>query len=235
MARKEGESARVCKKRRNSESGKHICDVSGSENLTKYRRTKKITGQIGPWFKGLHLKPLRYRGTIVNRREWTSELVIQLTKAVTINFSHRFVCSFVRSFLLPFFNGGFYSSRFCFGGVDHITMTTTPSDYHLIYIHLFCRNIWPNSLFLEIIMTMYHQKMISLFEVSQFEIVIILSFFLVFLLQGSADSNYSQPSSDLSLDEEKESLRREKERQALTQLEKARVSFVEWSRWVRHE
>jgi hypothetical protein len=44
------------------------------------------------------------------------------------------------------------------------------------------------------------------------------------LFQGSADSNYSQPSSDLSLDEEKETLRREKERQALTQLEKARVS-----------
>ncbi|XP_055680408.1 voltage-dependent L-type calcium channel subunit beta-1 isoform X3 [Lutzomyia longipalpis] len=40
--------------------------------------------------------------------------------------------------------------------------------------------------------------------------------------KGSADSNYSQPSSDLSLDEEKESLRREKERQALGQLEKAR-------------
>ncbi|XP_055299632.1 voltage-dependent L-type calcium channel subunit beta-2 isoform X8 [Sitodiplosis mosellana] len=40
--------------------------------------------------------------------------------------------------------------------------------------------------------------------------------------RGSADSNYSQPSSDLSLDEEKESLRREKERQALSQLEKAR-------------
>lgn len=46
---------------------------------------------------------------------------------------------------------------------------------------------------------------------------------MIFVLQGSADSNYSQPSSDLSLDEEKENLRREKERQALSQLEKARV------------
>ncbi|XP_071529867.1 uncharacterized protein Ca-beta isoform X3 [Panulirus ornatus] len=42
------------------------------------------------------------------------------------------------------------------------------------------------------------------------------------LLEGSADSNYSQPSSDLSLDEERENLRRETERQALSQLEKAR-------------
>lgn len=52
----------------------------------------------------------------------------------------------------------------------------------------------------------------------------ILIKFFTSLIQGSADSNYSQPSSDLSLDEEKESLRREKERQALGQLEKARVS-----------
>ncbi|XP_064553415.1 voltage-dependent L-type calcium channel subunit beta-4 isoform X15 [Drosophila montana] len=44
--------------------------------------------------------------------------------------------------------------------------------------------------------------------------------------RGSADSNYSQPSSDLSLDEEKESLRREKERQALSQLDKARSKPV---------
>uniref|UniRef100_A0A1B6LDM7 Guanylate kinase/L-type calcium channel beta subunit domain-containing protein n=1 Tax=Graphocephala atropunctata TaxID=36148 RepID=A0A1B6LDM7_9HEMI len=44
--------------------------------------------------------------------------------------------------------------------------------------------------------------------------------------KGSADSNYSQPSSDLSLDEEKETLRREKERQALSQLEKARAKPV---------
>ncbi|XP_074028746.1 calcium channel protein beta subunit isoform X2 [Leptinotarsa decemlineata] len=44
--------------------------------------------------------------------------------------------------------------------------------------------------------------------------------------KGSADSNYSQPSSDLSLDEEKETLRREKERQALSQLEKSRTKPV---------
>lgn len=45
--------------------------------------------------------------------------------------------------------------------------------------------------------------------------------------QGSADSNYSQPSSDLSLDDEREALRRETERLALAQLDKARVQRVQ--------
>lgn len=63
-----------------------------------------------------------------------------------------------------------------------------------------------------------------LISTSLFWIFIKLNFIFHSIQQGSADSNYSQPSSDLSLDEEKESIRREKERQALSQLEKARVS-----------
>ncbi|XP_061377059.1 voltage-dependent L-type calcium channel subunit beta-3 isoform X9 [Danaus plexippus] len=44
--------------------------------------------------------------------------------------------------------------------------------------------------------------------------------------KGSADSNYSQPSSELSLDEGKEAQRREKEAQAISQLDKARSKPV---------
>lgn len=44
--------------------------------------------------------------------------------------------------------------------------------------------------------------------------------------RGSADSNYSQPSSELSLDEDKESQRREREAAAISQLDKARTKPV---------
>ena len=49
---------------------------------------------------------------------------------------------------------------------------------------------------------------------------------LPLLPQNSAESNFSHPSSDLSLDEEREGIRRETERQALSQLEKAKVRIV---------
>ena len=45
-------------------------------------------------------------------------------------------------------------------------------------------------------------------------------------VQGSADSNYSQHSSDLSLEEDTELRHRENERHALAMLEKARVSLI---------
>jgi len=45
----------------------------------------------------------------------------------------------------------------------------------------------------------------------------------IVFVQGSADSNYSQHSSDLSLEEDTESRHRENERHALAMLEKARV------------
>ena len=41
--------------------------------------------------------------------------------------------------------------------------------------------------------------------------------------QGSGESSYSQRSSDLSLDEEREHFRRDTERQALLQLEKGKT------------
>ena len=47
--------------------------------------------------------------------------------------------------------------------------------------------------------------------------------------QGSGDSNYSQRSSDLSLNEEREHFRRDTERQALMQLEKGRAKPVAFS------
>ena len=47
--------------------------------------------------------------------------------------------------------------------------------------------------------------------------------------QGSGDSSYSQRSSDLSLNEEREHFRRDTERQALLQLEKGRAKPVAFS------
>lgn len=47
-----------------------------------------------------------------------------------------------------------------------------------------------------------------------------------FIRQGSADSNYSQPSSELSIDDDRDAFRRETERQAVSQLEKAKTKPV---------
>ena len=44
--------------------------------------------------------------------------------------------------------------------------------------------------------------------------------------QGSGESSYSQRSSDLSLDEEREHFRRDTERQALLQLEKGKYRIM---------
>lgn len=70
---------------------------------------------------------------------------------------------------------------------------------------------------------LYQQQYIVYYQVCP--LLYVFKFLIKYFwwFQGSADSNYSQPSSELSLDEDKEASRREKESQALVQLDKARV------------
>jgi len=45
-------------------------------------------------------------------------------------------------------------------------------------------------------------------------------------MQGSGGSNFSQPSSEFSIEEDQENARRETEKQALRQLDKAKVGHL---------